>query len=474
MPRLPRRFPLRSLPLAAAALLALAASAGATTNASTHARPVAHAAIIGGTTAPDGTWPWVAYIQAQTGSDGSGFACTGTVVSPNVILTAGHCAVDEGTGVTVPAADYTVVTGAHNLNDISGGQVLSVSRVLPAPTFNLSTLHDDASLLVLSSPTSAPAIPLAGSADSALTATGTSVAIAGWGLTNGNDQTSAPAQLQQASTAIATDRTCTRPYGSGYDATTMVCGSDPTSPRHVSTCNGDSGGPLLARDSSGTWTEAGLTSWGAAGCSPSSPSVFTRISHVSTWIQQQIAANAANAGTTTTPPPTTPTPGTPGTSSTPPATTLPPVITPATSTTPASVTPAPPVKVTPPAAARVLDRPGLYRGTAHGGKAIALRVATGGKLLTGLRFGVVLRCSAGGRESATVTAASPKARWAISTAHAVASFDRSVRPSRGVAAHVRGRFTSATRISGVLRVTLTSARLGRCDSGSLAFSATLR
>jgi secreted trypsin-like serine protease len=50
----------------------------------------------------------------------------------------------------------------------------------------------------------------------------------------------------------------------------------------ASACSGDSGGPLVC-----SGKLAGATSWGASSCSPSYPSVYTRISYFRTWILQQ-------------------------------------------------------------------------------------------------------------------------------------------------------------------------------------------
>ena len=42
------------------------------------------------------------------------------------------------------------------------------------------------------------------------------------------------------------------------------------------TCNGDSGGPLLAQRADGTWIEIGITNSGAADCSTGVPNFFAR------------------------------------------------------------------------------------------------------------------------------------------------------------------------------------------------------
>src|ERR1700729_4084165 len=46
--------------------------------------------IVGGSPASAGSFPWLAFVTYNAGG-GTGFTCSGTVVSPNVVLTAGHC-----------------------------------------------------------------------------------------------------------------------------------------------------------------------------------------------------------------------------------------------------------------------------------------------------------------------------------------------------------------------------------------------
>ena len=70
------------------------------------------------------------------------------------------------------------------------------------------------------------------------------------------------------------------------------------------TCEGDSGGPLVVRDEDGSWSLAGLTSWGI-GCGErcvasnilnkfrfkyfsNSPGVYTRVSEFRHWISKNI------------------------------------------------------------------------------------------------------------------------------------------------------------------------------------------
>jgi Trypsin len=86
-----------------AILIVAGCTVAAPAAATAHARPIIRphrplrANILGGTTAVGTTLGMVAHIIYNDGSDI--FLCSGTVVASNVILTAGHCGEDEGTGV---------------------------------------------------------------------------------------------------------------------------------------------------------------------------------------------------------------------------------------------------------------------------------------------------------------------------------------------------------------------------------------
>ena len=75
---------------ALAALIVLPPVAGAQKNEAARSvrRPSAHAAVIGGQPAAPGTFPWMAYVLDLRGSNIG--QCSGTVVAPNLVLTAGH------------------------------------------------------------------------------------------------------------------------------------------------------------------------------------------------------------------------------------------------------------------------------------------------------------------------------------------------------------------------------------------------
>ncbi|MDQ3725888.1 MAG: trypsin-like serine protease, partial [Actinomycetota bacterium] len=169
-----------------------------------------------------------------------------------------------------------------------------VSRVTQAhvfPGFDPGTLHGDAAILVLSRPTSAPPIALAGPGDAALYAGGTTVQLAGWGLT-GAKATKTPDNFRTTTVKVQTSRFCrqkTRPYYPEYSAVGQFCTLDPPA-KKTGGCFGDSGGPAIGRRPDGTQVELGIISTGGPLCSTKLPNVMTRADLVSTWVAEWIAA----------------------------------------------------------------------------------------------------------------------------------------------------------------------------------------
>ena len=56
------------------------------------------------------------------------------------------------------------------------------------------------------------------------------------------------------------------------------------------TCNGDSGGPLLANRADGTSVEVGITDFGPANCTTGLPDFFARADSLSAWVRSWIQA----------------------------------------------------------------------------------------------------------------------------------------------------------------------------------------
>jgi hypothetical protein len=402
-----------------------------------HGKAPARASIIGGSPAESGTYPWLAYIIDQRGR------CSGTVVAPTLILTAGHCAEDIETGVVNAPSGYTVVTGNVNWTSPER-QVSAVSRVIPYPGFVPSAYYGDAALLELSTPTRAPAIGLA--ADLGGMPDGTAALIAGWGLTY-YEQAWFTAQLQWAGTVVKGPAWCEQ-HAVLFSSAGKLCSINPPSYR-TGACFGDSGGPLLAQwPSGGVLVQIGITSTVYGACSTTHPTVFTRADLVASWVHGWIEAVKPTPA-----PPSTPTPA--------------PVRTQAPTSPPARQTLGPPARYVPP------NAPGSYVARRSHGREIVIHVSADGNHIVGLSIKMTVQCRHGYHLPLEASFLS-YARNLTITNHAARETLEMAAGGEYKAGHVgfSAQFTAPGSLTGRLRVRIPtrSRKLGLC-AATLKFTA---
>ena len=242
-------------------------------------------AVVGGSDASPGEYPSVAEITFGP------FLCTGTLVTPNWVLTAGHCSnITAGTVASPaswPAALINVRIGGVTQTD---GQQRGVSRVVMHPDYLLTNGYD-ISLLQLSTPSTMTPTQVASESERAIWNPGTLESIVGWGVTEEGGDT--PDRLQEAQVPITTDAYCSGAYGSDFDPVTMVCAGFPEG--GVDTCQGDSGGPMFGRTSTGALRVVGATSWGDGCARPGKPGVYARVadSELRPWIASTTGGGVA-------------------------------------------------------------------------------------------------------------------------------------------------------------------------------------
>jgi secreted trypsin-like serine protease len=251
-------------------------------------QPVAKA-IIGGTAAQNGEFPWMAALLSTT--DGSQF-CGGSLIAAEWVLTAGHCFFEQQTQSTF-AADVQVLLGTLDVSDNSGS-LHSVSEIrLPAGFVNGT---NDIALLRLTTPADLndPAIdllPLIDPGDeTTLAAPGVRATVAGWGATNPDGSTASDVLLH-VEVPIVSKETC-NPGGLDpeIDNNLLCAGGEAGS----DSCSGDSGGPLFIATNGG-FVQAGIVHAGPQICAQSNQyGLYTRVALFRTWIAQQTGVDAAD------------------------------------------------------------------------------------------------------------------------------------------------------------------------------------
>lgn len=254
----------------------------------------AQASIVGGRGSTIAEFPSLAYIEADQGK--SGFACTGTVAAPRVILTAAHCVEDIERGTFALPGQYAVATNTTSPSKALPENVFKVVETHVFPGFDPGSLRGDAAILILDRPTAAPPIALAGAVDAGLYAGGAAIQLAGWGLTNSRS-INPPESLRTTTMVVQPPTTCkqkTKRFYPEFSSAAQFCALDVPAKKSGG-CFGDSGGPGIGQRADGTPVELGIISTGGPFCNPQFPNVLTRIDTVSTWVAEWVAAAEAGA-----------------------------------------------------------------------------------------------------------------------------------------------------------------------------------
>jgi secreted trypsin-like serine protease len=239
----------------------------------TSAAPRARASIVGGGRADPAQWPFAVAIFRK-----GHMHCSGSVIGPTKVLTAGHCV--DGFNL----ANFQVIIGRPTLRDASVGQAIPVASGRVHPDFEQTGLHDVA-VLNLAQPTSVTPVALATPEQNvATTGVGAQMRVAGYGAINpfGSKLSGfLKATIEQA----RADSRCLKAYTRDLFAPeSMICALGALKKKpgrfkiHTSACSGDSGGPLVADTATGP-VEVGTVSFGGALCGlPAAPTVYSRVS----------------------------------------------------------------------------------------------------------------------------------------------------------------------------------------------------
>lgn len=221
--------------------------------------------IVGGSV----TTPYSRTYQAMLVSTSGQQFCGGTLIGDEWVLTAAHC-VDNAS-----ASRIRVRLGAHYRTG-NEGQLLGVSQIIRHQNWNTNNIGNgwDIALLRLSGTANAEyeraVLPTVAKANE-IAGVGDYVVVSGWG--NTSNRGSASNVLKEASLPIINNSQCENSPGH------VICGGGSY---NLSACNGDSGGPFVARQN-GISYSIGSVSWGI-NCSGFT--AFTRTTSFLGWIEQ--------------------------------------------------------------------------------------------------------------------------------------------------------------------------------------------
>ena len=242
------------------------------------------APVIGGTNAPAGKWPDVAAVLFKQSDGTDEQMCTGTLIAPTVVITAGHC--DPSLDPSIGVLD-NVLLGTNSLARPQDGETVPVSQVIQYPNSQSSV---DVTVLVLGRAAVEAPRPIANGWAKFDITNGAAVELVGYGAIDKDGNTYID-DLQQAQSTI-TDFDCT--MMSGCNTAARPDGEVAAGGMGIDTCPGDSGGPMYLLASYGTLL-AGVTSRGydnsMYACGEGG--IYGRPDKIVDWIEQQTGVTVA-------------------------------------------------------------------------------------------------------------------------------------------------------------------------------------
>jgi hypothetical protein len=254
-------------------------------------------AVSGGKHAAIADQPFVAWLPS---------GCTGTLIAPDRVLTAGHCL----SGFS--PLGYSVIVGRDGNTLVPFGSDPFTTAIakggIPARGFaidpgfresvpfahkspqNAIALNDVGIILLAQPVTGIEPVKLPAAGDGSAEKTGESASIFGYGLT-GPSPLSSARSLRTGTMSVISSGACRRAYPKAIIAS-EICGQDLSHrrPPLVQACPGDSGGPFIHQTPLGP-VQIGITSWGPevknAPCGRRHlPGVYMRVSSFASFIDE--------------------------------------------------------------------------------------------------------------------------------------------------------------------------------------------
>lgn len=238
--------------------------------------------IVGGTAVESNRYPWIVAMLQQSRLNyydaKIDFRCTGSLIAPNVVISAAHCA---------GKVDYVQIDRYDLLNDRLGYETFKIQQTVVHPSNLQQELYNlplDIALYILDGNSSA--LTLALNRNASLPEDADPLIVLGYGA-NSSELQFSPIP-REAEVLYVPLRDCQSRYVNESIGRNTICALG----EGTDACTGDSGGPLIHK---GTNNEShdilmGTVSWGYACASSYFPGVYARISSGVGWIDNTVCS----------------------------------------------------------------------------------------------------------------------------------------------------------------------------------------
>ena len=231
--------------------------------------------IVGGGKANAAGWQFTVALEQKRR-----LICTGSLIAPDKVLTAAHCAKGG------KRKQLSVFAGSASISPKRRPSRIKVSAVVIDPTYNGRKIQRDFAVLTLAQAPGAQPVALPAPFESkAATRPGRIVRTGGFG-TRSAWGFNVARRLKSTKERVFRAPVCDRLFGKGrgFQQRTMICArGKPVGrlhsrlPYHSTSCTGDSGGPVVA-DTPGGPRLVGVVSAGPFPCGLGAPSLYARVS----------------------------------------------------------------------------------------------------------------------------------------------------------------------------------------------------
>ena len=221
--------------------------------------------IVGGFEAESGAFKFFASLDV---------GCGGSLIAPNMVLTAAHCG-----GFTVG----TVRIGSDDYS--SGGVTRSATSQCSHPKYTFDNDDYDYMLVMLDEPVDTTEYPLIElNKDSMIPEVDDMLSVIGFGLTSEDGEGSQ--KLLQVDVPMNSFEQCNEQYGGTINDDIQFCAGFIEGGKD--SCQGDSGGPIFEMRGSRP-VQVGVVSFGEGCARPDRSGVYARVSGAIDWIEDTMA-----------------------------------------------------------------------------------------------------------------------------------------------------------------------------------------